>query len=143
MPDCKAAIFEAWGRSWDSRIWEDIRVAAEAAHASLEPEKRLMLTVLLDAARTLHKQVRAEHRRGVRPLSEAEKWFAADNTDWPFSFVNICEALGLNASRLRSGLASWRESQEATRAANSRSSSKQTRSYWSGAREAGLFRWSF
>jgi len=142
MPDCKAAIFEASGRSWDSRIWEDTHAAAEVAHALLEPEKRLMLTVLLDATRTLQKHVRAEHRRGVRPLSEAEKWFAADNTDWPFSFVNICEALGLNAARLRSGLTSWRKRQEAARAANSRSSSKQTRSYWSGGREAGLFRWS-
>ena len=142
MPECRPAILDACERSRPSRIWEDTDIAADAAHASLKPEKRLMLTVLLDAARILQRQARAEHQCGVTPPSEVEKWFAGDNTDWPFSFMNICEALGLNASRLRSGLASWRKRQEAARAAHSRSS-KPTRSYWSGGREAGLFKWSF
>src|SRR5216683_78051 len=76
--------------------------------ASLQPEKRLMLAVLEDAVGTFQKYVTSSTRRGQRLFTEAEEWFAASATDWPFGFENICEALGLEPAYLRTGLARWR-----------------------------------
>lgn len=50
-----------------------------------DPERRLMLAVLLDA---LH-----------RPSARA--WLASEDRSWPFSFASICDALGLESTYLR------------------------------------------
>jgi hypothetical protein len=81
--------------------------------ASLQAEKRLMLAVLEDAVGTFQKYVNARDRRGQTQFAGAEEWFAADETDWPFSFVNVCNALGLDVDYLRSGLWRWRDRQRA------------------------------
>src|SRR2546425_6988195 len=81
--------------------------------ASLQPEKRLMLAVLEDAVGTFQKYVTSFTRRGQRLFTESEEWFAASATDWPFGFENICEALGLEPAYIRTGLARWREAQQA------------------------------
>ena len=75
--------------------------------ASQQPEKRLMLAVLEEAVRTFQRCASARSRRGQRLFAEAEVWFASDGTDWPFSYVNICDALGLEVSALRAGLSRW------------------------------------
>jgi hypothetical protein len=31
----------------------------------------------------------------------------SDDSSWPFSFVNICDALGLHAAALRAALTKW------------------------------------
>ena len=79
--------------------------------ASLQPEKRLMLAVLEDAVGMFQKYVTASTRRGQRLFTEAEEWFAADATDWPFGFENICQALGLEPTYIRNGLWRWRDGQ--------------------------------
>src|SRR5438067_3812049 len=79
--------------------------------ASLQPEKRLMLAVLEDAVGTLQKYVNVSSRYGRRLFSEAEEWFASPDADWPFAFVNVCQALGLDAEYLRAGLWRWRDRQ--------------------------------
>jgi hypothetical protein len=43
-------------------------------------------------------------------LLEIMNWFALDDTEWPFSFVNICEALDIDSGELRSMLMQWHES---------------------------------
>ena len=63
--------------------------------ASLQPEKRLMLAVMEDAVGTFQKYVWARDRAGQRLLGEVEEWFESDDTDWPYSFVNICQSLNL------------------------------------------------
>ena len=75
--------------------------------ASRQPEKRLMLAVLEEAVRTFQHCASAHSPRGQRLFTEAEAWFASDDTDWPFSYVNICDALGLEVSALRAGLSRW------------------------------------
>ena len=81
--------------------------------ASLQPEKRLMLAVLEDAVGTFQKYVTSSTRRGQRLFAEAEEWFAAPATEWPFSFESICQALGLDAAYLGGGLRRWRDAQRA------------------------------
>jgi hypothetical protein len=81
--------------------------------ASLQPEKRLMLAVLEDAVGTFQKFATASGRRGRRLFAEAEEWFSSEDTAWPFAFRNICQALSLEPSYIRSGLRRWRSDQEA------------------------------
>jgi hypothetical protein len=65
-------------------------------------EKALLLAVLEDAVRCL------DHRsRSPGPLArEAEAWIRANDQRWPFSFVNVCAHLGIDADRLRTVLLS-------------------------------------
>ena len=82
-----------------------------AIDASLQPEKRLMLAVLEDAVGSYQKLATARERTGQRLFSEVEDWFLSDDQDWPYSFVNISHALGLEVEYLRRGLGVWRDRQ--------------------------------
>ena len=44
------------------------------------------------------------HRRRVE---EALEWIASDETDWPFSFVRLCELFGLEVEWVRGVVANW------------------------------------
>jgi hypothetical protein len=58
-------------------------------------ELRLMAAVLSDAINVVRKRPRSRSGR------EARAWLASHDTDWPFSFECICDALDLNAGRIR------------------------------------------
>ena len=81
--------------------------------AALQPEKRLMLAVLEDGVGTFQKYAGATGRRARRLFAEAEDWFTSEDTSWPFAFVNICQALGLEPLYLRKGLRRWHDGQQA------------------------------
>jgi len=83
--------------------------AQAAVDASLQPEKRLMLAVLEDAVGTFQKYVNARDRSAQKLFLEVEDWFASEDQDWPYSFVNISHALGLDAAYLRRGLTRWQD----------------------------------
>jgi hypothetical protein len=73
-----------------------------AVRACDTPEKRLMFAVLLDAVIQLQ-------RRNSAGATEAEIWIRGEEgDDTPFSFPNVCEALGLDATYLSRGLLAWR-----------------------------------
>ena len=75
------------------------------SRARLGPEKRLMLAILEDVFVCFQKYARAQNRRGKRLISEAEAWIRDENSDWFFSFENICAALEFDPNYLRQGLA--------------------------------------
>jgi len=77
-----------------------------AAHG---PERRLMMAVLARALLDLQRDASTGTRRARRHLAEVEAWFASDSDVWPFSFVNICHALALDAAAVRSRLGPWRQ----------------------------------
>jgi len=59
-------------------------------------EKALMLAVLEDGIRCFQEHLR-NPRSNPRLLSrEAEDWIRAVDYDWPFSFNNVCETLGIS-----------------------------------------------
>ena len=78
-------------------------------------ERRLLLAVLEDAIRTYQRYAFADDGRGAALLSHVEAWFASEDSDWTFSFVAICDVLGLDASYLRRGIRRLRESGEVSR----------------------------
>ena len=71
-------------------------------------EKALMLAVLEDGIRCFQEHLR-NPRSNPRLLSQqAEQWIRAVDYEWPFSFQNVCETLGINPESLRGALLGWK-----------------------------------
>lgn len=79
-----------------------------------DPHRRLMAAVLQTVVDDCRE---ATARRQLPPASEAETrgarkaiaYVASSDRGWPFSFENLCEALGLDSQSLRAALAIERE----------------------------------
>jgi len=81
--------------------------------AALPPGKRLMLAVLEGALLDLQRSAGARTPRARRLADEVDAWFAADDEGWPCSFLNVCQALGLDVSAVRARAARWRTEAQA------------------------------
>ncbi len=77
----------------------------ELGDGPLPGEKRLMRAVLTDALELLFKYDAAHDPRGRRLFAESERWLASNDARWPFSFLNVCDTLGLTPSCVRKGVA--------------------------------------
>jgi hypothetical protein len=75
----------------------------------LSGEKALMLAVLEDAIRCFQEHLRSPRDNPRRLSRQAEEWARADDWDWPFSFNNVCDTLGLNPHALRTALFRWKD----------------------------------
>lgn len=64
--------------------------------------ERLMAAVLEDAIQELQltRRVRIDGWRSRKEM-ETRRWFASRDRWWPYSFENICEALGLEVTAVR------------------------------------------
>jgi hypothetical protein len=82
-----------------------------------EDEERLMLAVLQDAVECFQENVLAQSPWEEKLFQEAENWILKKNTDWLFSFENICETLQLNPDYIRQGLRVWKEAQRKSHSA--------------------------
>lgn len=82
-----------------------------------QPERRLMAAVLDDAIASLLKIV-GRGMRFHRDLPELERWFRLNDRTWPYSFVNICEALDLEPEAVRSKVRQRCEQMARLRVAN-------------------------
>jgi len=71
------------------------------AAALWQPERRLMLAVLEDAIDTYVKHVTSPRGIGRARYNEVANWFRSEDSEWPFSFVSICETLGLEPPVVR------------------------------------------
>src|SRR5262245_4856430 len=74
-----------------------------------EGEEALMLAVLDNANEYFQKYVFARTEREKRLFQEAEEWILEKNSDWFFSFENICETLALYPDYISKGLLCWNE----------------------------------
>jgi hypothetical protein len=83
-------------------------------------ERALMLAVLEDGIRCFQDHLR-DARSNPRDLSrQAEAWIRAVDYDWPFSFNNVCETLGIDPSALRAALLVWKSKRIAERSGGER-----------------------
>ena len=73
--------------------------------ADLQPEKKLMFAILLDAVECFQ-----DYAEQDRLFKDAEESIFEDDHEWPYSFINICEAVDMNPKYLRKGLLHWRQS---------------------------------
>jgi hypothetical protein len=76
--------------------------------ANIGGEERLMLAVLQDAVEC-QQYALSECPWEKQLFQEAETWILARNSDWAFSFENICETLNLDPGYIRRGLLIWKE----------------------------------
>ena len=72
-------------------------------------EEKLMLAVLQDAVECFQENALSEQPWEKKLFQEAEDWILAKNSDWLFSFENICETLQLNPGYIRRGLLVWKQ----------------------------------
>jgi hypothetical protein len=73
---------------------------------SLSSEQRLMLAVLADAINVVQEFGSTVSLRKRNSFNEAWNWFFAKGVSSPLSFINVCDALGIDAEGLR-----WRLSE--------------------------------
>ena len=71
----------------------------------VQSEGRLMLAILQDAVDCYQRHALARNPRHRAEFEEAKSWISASDTDWVFSFENICNVLGIDPDYVRSGLA--------------------------------------
>jgi hypothetical protein len=89
------------------------------------PEKVLMLAILQDAVQSFQKYLLAPRDKERNVFEETERWILNENREWPFSFTNICEVLGIHPQYLRKGLLDWKR-QNHGRCASDASGKKET-----------------
>ena len=86
--------------------------------ATVEPERRLMLAMLVDAVRCF--QSRSEPRLPAkrREYAEAQSWIFSDDDSGFFSFGAVCDALEIDPEAARKGLLRWEQTKHATGSKN-------------------------
>jgi hypothetical protein len=133
-----AATRNVFATEYSGRLFEPDAVLAAQFYANFkvspytQPELRLMAAVLEDAISCLSIDFRSATARQRKQLEEVRQWFAAEGeSEWIFSFKNICEALGINPPYLRRGLiqssAAAEKNPAARRAVRVRSSRRQNK----------------
>jgi hypothetical protein len=68
------------------------------------PEQRLMIAVLQDAVDCLEKYRSAADSCARRLFHDANQWFLAEESKWPYSFESICGVLDLDPTAVRQSL---------------------------------------
>ena len=79
--------------------------------AQFTGKRQLLEALLLDAVRTFHVFVHARKPGERQQFEEVEAWIISDDTEYVFSFVNVCTLLGLSAEAVRTQLSAWKTSQ--------------------------------
>ena len=86
-----------------------IQQYSEQGTSGRQPEKSLMFAVLLDAVECFQKYAFLRDEYATRLFRETDIWIFEENRVWPFSFINICEALAIDPQYLRKGLLRWKQ----------------------------------
>jgi hypothetical protein len=75
------------------------------ASSNWSPEKKLAAAVLASAL----VEIRDHHGTPAhaRRVAEALEWVQGEDTVWPYSFLPLCEVLGLEADWVRQVVARW------------------------------------
>ena len=72
--------------------------------ATFPPELALAKGVLVQARQDLRRFAAAEDRVGREIYADAYSWVFSDDLSWPYSFLNVCDALALSPDILRTEL---------------------------------------
>lgn len=75
----------------------------------LSPERELMMAVLEGALADYQQSCSARDKKAMKRFADAQAWILESDSEWIFSFVNCCEALGIEPDYLRQGLLRWKQ----------------------------------
>src|SRR5215510_5056889 len=70
----------------------------------LSPEHGLMVAILEVALADYQRCWKIRDKKSMERFADAQAWILESNSEWIFSFVNCCEALGIEPDYLRQGL---------------------------------------
>jgi hypothetical protein len=76
----------------------------QPASSKVWPERQLAVAVLSQAADDLQKFRYARSSAGYSLYADARKWITSNDRKWPYSFLNLCDALHLAADVVRAEL---------------------------------------
>jgi hypothetical protein len=74
----------------------------------LSPEQELMLAVLRQTLDDYGRALTESHARARRERYVLERWIFGDDLEWPFSYLNVCDGVGIDSDALRAELRRWR-----------------------------------
>jgi hypothetical protein len=75
----------------------------------LSPERELMVAVLEEALADYQRCWKARDKKGMKRFADAQAWIVNTDSEWIFSFINCCGALGIEPGYLRQGLLRWKQ----------------------------------
>jgi hypothetical protein len=67
----------------------------------INSETALAAGVLRQAASDLRRFHESEDAVGREMYSDARSWFNSNDTEWPYSFLNVCQSLGISPEDIR------------------------------------------
>ena len=76
---------------------------------TVEPLRRLMVAILLDAIRCVQTKVDARQPAGRQDCADARSWIFSDDDRAVLSFKAVCDALDIDANAIRKYLVQWEE----------------------------------
>ena len=68
------------------------------------PERALLSAILFDAVQLILTKSSEDYSAQRAPVSEAICWLLSTESDYVFSFQNVCEGLGIDPEYLRLGV---------------------------------------
>jgi hypothetical protein len=74
------------------------------------PERKLAAAVFCQATNDLQKFRYERRETGCSLYADARNWIASNDRSWPYSFLNLCDALHLEADFVRAELLGERSS---------------------------------
>src|SRR5688572_1135240 len=109
--------FESRDTDFSDDILSQISSMPVGIHAASNQNRRmevmgefiLVQAILREAIRTYQKYALKKGTRASRLFRDVNEWFSSDERRWFFSFVNVCDTLGLEPTYIRTGLRLWRE----------------------------------
>jgi hypothetical protein len=87
------------------------------ARLKLNGVRQLMAAVLADGVESFCKTLGAAERRKRALHEETSAWIFSDDRSGLFSFLNLCEALDMDAEAVRAGLVRWKRGHAERRSA--------------------------
>jgi hypothetical protein len=84
--------------------------SGQAGSSKVCPEQKLAVAVFSQAANDLLEFRYARRGASHSLYADARKWIASNDRLWPYSFLNLCDALHLGADVIRAELIGNRSS---------------------------------
>ena len=82
---------------------------ARRGTSEVEPLRRLMIAMLVDAIRSFETKFDARQPATRQEFAEVRSWIFSDADDGVFSFRAVCDALAADPGAIRKGLTRWQE----------------------------------
>jgi len=82
---------------------------ARPGAARVEPLRRLMVAVLVDAVRCFQTKSEARNRAGLQEFAEVRSWIFSNDETGIFAFKSVCDLLKIDPGTVRKWLLRWQE----------------------------------